>query len=169
MRRFLFIFIFYQLITDIAFPVNAKICSYSGYCSSSGDCVAGNICQKYSPHYSQCIPDTNIPTCIAEYHRCSILLACCPSSNCTRNPHSNNNKCLPLPCTDPSGFSTQKVQLNRPFTTAVAVSAAVDLKNAFSGSLVRYLTYIYTRYVIYQIFNYISYINYFILLIIGNY
>ena len=125
------IFIFF-LLHQLYVSVNAKICSYSGYCSSSGDCVAGNICQKYSPHYSQCIPDTNIQNCVAEYRMCSIQLACCPSSNCTINPNSNYRKCIPLPCTNPSGFATQKVQFYQP--------AALDMENvSFSGSLVRYV------------------------------
>lgn len=40
-------------------PSQYKICQYSGYCTTSADCVPGNKCTTTNlPYYSQCVPDS---------------------------------------------------------------------------------------------------------------
>ena len=126
--------------THFPFSINAKICSYSGYCSNNDDCIAGNNCQKFSQFYSQCVPDLIIQKCAADYGPCNKLVACCPSSNCTKRLNSNDSNCIPLPCTSPSGFSTQFVQFNnaRPHQLFFFAESSEMNKGSFSGSLVRY-------------------------------
>ena len=92
---------------------NLFICVYGGYCRSTSDCVAGNMCDVQNQYYSQCIPDPSqyrdpSTGCVGDYgSTCSGSSVCCnPGSVC--NVGSGYPQCEPLQppnCIMPSGYS----------------------------------------------------------------
>ena len=82
-------------------------CQWGGYCRSTADCVAGNVCNVQNKYYSQCIPDKSSYSkskCVSNWSKCSASSKCCdPGAIC------KNNQCQQPAigsglCSNPSKF-----------------------------------------------------------------